>query len=112
MQTVHNSRVRLENQMPFRFSLITLLALLASISLAQWQTQKIGQGGETTIATDGAGHLYVTGHIPCALYKSEDWGVTFNQIKTFEDGLGDMFVMARPDGLVNVVYGRLRIDGI
>lgn len=98
--------------MHLRSTLIPLIVLCATCSFAQWQTQKIGEGGETTIATDGTGHVYVTGHLPCSLFKSEDWGATFKMIKQFPDALGDMFVMARPDGHVNVVYGRAQIDGI
>ncbi len=90
---------------------LSFFALLAHAT-AQWQTQKIGQGGETTVATDGIGHVYVTGHLPCTLFTSTDWGGNFKPTQTFPDALGDMFVMARPDGHVNLVYGRTRIDGI
>lgn len=82
-----------------------LLALCATAAQAQWpDVRTVGRGGESTVASDGKGSVYLTAHLPCTLYVSRDWGDTFAAVKSFEDGLGDMFVMTHGDSLVNVTY--------
>src|SRR5579884_3180464 len=85
---------------------------LASFAAAQWDVKKIGHGGESSIASDGEGNVYVTCHLPSNLYISRDWGNSFDRSFRFVNSLGDMFVLARPHKAVNVTTIRSKLDGI
>ncbi|HEY3779479.1 MAG TPA: sialidase family protein [Fimbriimonadaceae bacterium] len=96
-----------------RLRLSLLVLAVAAIANAQWADVKhLGQGGESTVASDNQGNVYVTSHLPSSLFTSRDWGATFNRTFRFPDSLGDMFVLARPNGLVNVTFIRGQINGI
>jgi hypothetical protein len=69
-------------------------------------------GGESTVASDGKGNVYVTSHLPCSLWESHDWGNTFDRTFRFADSLGDMFVYLRPPDKVNITYIRAAINGL
>ena len=63
--------------------LIPALALTAAAN-AQWaDVKQIGRGGESTVASDGEGNVYITCHLPSSLYVSRDWGATFNRTIQF-----------------------------
>jgi hypothetical protein len=99
--------------MPSRFWLATALTISASCAFAQWSdVRQIGIGGESTIASDNAGNIYVTSHLPCSLWQSKDWGDTFQRTFRFPDSLGDMHLYLRPNHKVNVSYVRLKINGL
>lgn len=96
-----------------RYALLAAFPLLATVCHAQWDdVRRIGIGGESTIASDGGGNVYVTSHLPCSLWQSHDWGETFNRTFRFPDSLGDMFVYLRPNHKVNVSYIRAKINGL
>lgn len=82
--------------------------------VAQWTDvhQIAKMGGESTIASDGVGNVYVTAHGPAALYKSSDWGGTFTKIKDFSEAQCDLCILPRPDGHVNTAYIRNGVSGI
>jgi len=86
---------------------ITLLFGLAltAASFAQWTDRKeIGDGGESSLATDDNGSVYVAMHQPGKLYISRDWGASFNLAKTFGEAFCDMDVLAWPNGNVNLTF--------
>jgi len=91
----------------------TALALLSAFANAQWSDVKqLGQGGESTVATDGKGNVYATAHEPCTLYMSRNWGATFSEKKDFPDGFCDIHVYAWPNGQVNVSFLKANVSGI
>lgn len=93
--------------------LLSGLALVPFAANAQWKdVQFIGTGGESTVATDGLGSVYITAHLPCVLYGSSDWGAHVSALQNFPDSLGDMFVLGRQGGKLNVVYTRKQLNGI
>ena len=91
-----------------RPSLLVICLVLTSVASAQWSDKKlIGPGGESTVATDGKGNVYVTVHQPCKLYASHDSGASFtDQNIDFDQAFCDMDVYAWPNGDVNVSYIR------
>ncbi|HEY3779811.1 MAG TPA: sialidase family protein [Fimbriimonadaceae bacterium] len=94
------------------FTLLAASLSLACLSSAQWKDRKfLDNGGESTVATDGKGSVYVTTHIPCKLFESHDFGASFIDKMTFDDGACDMDVLAWPDGQVNVSYIKSGITG-
>jgi hypothetical protein len=96
----------------FRFTLLAVSLSLACLSNAQWKDRKLlGPGGESTVATDGKGNVYVTTHLPCKLYESHDFGSSFEPKMSFPDGACDMDVLAWPNGNVNVSYIKNGITG-
>ena len=96
-------------------SLISLVVLGAlQAASAQWTDVHLvaERGGESTIASDGVGNVYITAHGPGVLYKSSDWGEKFAKIKDFPEAQCDLCVAPRPDGHVNTAYLRNGISGI
>ncbi len=90
-----------------------LLAATATSALAQWTDRiSIGKGGEPTIATDGKGNVYATGHLPCGLFVSRDWGATFAPAKQFPNGFCDIHLFAWPDGRVNISFIKPGVSGL
>lgn len=97
--------------MRFWMALAPLLA--AAPAHAQWEdARKLGTGGETFVATDGAGAVYATSHLPTQIFVSRDWGESFAEPKTFADALGDMVVCVRGKGELAVAYMPPTIDGL
>jgi hypothetical protein len=90
-----------------------VVAALTQTCLAQWKdAHKIAQGGESTVASDGKGTVYVTAHGPAALYKSSDWGATFSLLKSFDDAQCDLCVLPLPNGTMHTMYLRNGVIGI
>lgn len=90
-----------------------LLFCLAASAHAQWtDVKKLGQGGESTVATDGKGNVYVAAHEPCEVYVSHDYGASFANRKEFPDGFCDMDVIAWPSGRVNVSFIKPNVSGL
>lgn len=83
-----------------------------------WSTVSLGQAGEPSVAADGNGHVYVTGHQYNAqsgtgiFYASANWGQTFPTSRTFTGACCDFQVKTAPDGKVFVIYMTQAIDGI
>jgi len=98
------------------FSRLASLVGLCSCALpciAQWSdVRQIGIGGESVIASDDAGNVYVASHIPCSLWQSHDWGDKFQRTFRFPDALGDMALYLRPGKKVDVSFLRSAIDGV
>ena len=93
-----------------RIALIFLATCLLQPAFAQWtDAHKIAQGGESTIASDGKGNVYVTAHGPSQLFKSADWGATFTLLKAFDDAQCDLCVLPLASGMVQTMY---LIDGV
>lgn len=95
-------------------SLASAILVLAPIgALAQWtDVRQLGIGGESTVATDGKGSVWVTGHLPCALYTSRDWGQSFVKTQEFPEGLGDMLALSSPGGRLNLALLPQKLDGV
>ena len=99
--------------MRLRLAFLALLLISAQLCHSQWEdVRRIGIGGESTVASDGEGNVFVTSHLPCSLWQSHDWGNTFNRTFRFPDSLGDMFVYLRPNHKVDVSYIRSKIHGL
>lgn len=99
--------------MRFRHVFIPLAICLVSSSFAQWkdahrilnpQTRSFYKGGESTVASDGKGNVYVTAHGPAQLFRSTDWGATFSLVKQFDDAQCDLCVLPLPNGTLHVAY--------
>lgn len=87
--------------------------LIPVFSSAQWTDVKpIGTGGESFVAVDGKGNVYVTAHQPGQLLTSRDFGDTFGKPFTFKDALGDFHVVTWGEGRVHVTYMSDKVDGI
>jgi hypothetical protein len=98
-----------------QFRTLSALVVLAvtQVSMAQWkEAHKIAQGGESTVASDGKGTVYVTAHGPAALYKSSDWGANFTLLKAFDDAQCDLCVVPLPNGTMHTMYLRNGVIGI
>jgi hypothetical protein len=88
-----------------RVPVLTLLALIGLPAQAQWKdVRKITTGGESTVATDNKGNVYITSHQPCELMISRDWGETFAEKHSYPDGLGDMHISVWGSGRVHLTY--------
>jgi hypothetical protein len=86
---------------------------LAGASHAQWNDRiKLGTGGESTVATDGQGNVFVTAHAPCEIFSSHDWGASFAEKKDFPDGFCDVHVYAWPNGRVNLSFIKPNVAGL
>lgn len=92
------------------------LGLTLSLScgaLAQWiDVQKLGQGGETYVSTDGKGSVYATSHQPCKLYVSHDFGKTFANGLDLPDSMCDVTSTVGPDGKLYVIYIKPNVSGM
>ncbi len=96
-----------------RLALLALLITSTQLCHAQWgDVRRIGIGGESTVASDGEGNVYLTSHLPCSLWQSHNWGNTFNRTFRFPDSLGDMFVYVRPNHKLDVSFIRAQINGL
>jgi len=85
---------------------------LTSLAHAQWSdVKRLGNGGESTVATDGKGNVYVTAHQSCQINVSHDYGASF-QTHYFNDGFCDMDVIAWPNGNVNVSFIKPNVSGL
>src|SRR5438045_9141172 len=89
-----------------------LFLCLASPARAQWiDGKRLGWGGESTVAADEKGNVYVTAHQPCEVYSSHDNGASF-QRHEFTDGFCDMDVITWPNGNVNVAFIKPNVAGL
>ena len=70
----------------------------------EWQTTKIGRGGEPYVSSDEQGTVYVSSHLPTQVFVSRDWGQTLTLSQSFKDSLGDMVVLAMPKGAMTASY--------
>src|SRR2546423_746292 len=99
----------------FNFPLITgavLTLCLTSSARAQWvDIKRLGWGGESTVAADEKGNVYVTAHQPCEIFSSHDFGASF-QRHEFTDGFCDMDVITWPNGNVNVAFIKPNVAGL
>jgi hypothetical protein len=96
-----------------RLCLLAALGVATSVAPAQWEdARRLGTGGETFVATDGAGTVYATSHLPTQIFVSRDWGESFGEPKTFPDALGDMVVCVRGKGEATVAYMPPSVDGL
>lgn len=78
---------------------------LFSSAFAQWKDTKfLFDGGESTVASDNQGNVYVTMHEPCVLMASRDWGGSFIVKQQYPEGFCDLDVIALPNGNVNVAF--------
>lgn len=88
-----------------RAFLLTTLALISLPAAAQWaDIKRIGTGGESTVATDGKGSVFIAYHQPGELQISRDWGATFTEKHAFTDALGDVHLAAWGEGRVHLAY--------
>ncbi len=84
---------------------LPLALLLVSSGFAQWTDRKeLGDGGESSVATDGKGEVYVAMHQPGQLYTSRDWGASFGDRKSYDNCFCDMDVLAWPNGDMNLSF--------
>lgn len=94
-------------------SRVVFSLVLASPCLAfpQWEdVQRLGNGGETYVSTDGKGTVYASSHIPVQVLVSRDWGKSWGKAFPFPDSLGDTVVLARPGGKAVVSYMLAPLD--
>ncbi|MGE0001116.1 MAG: hypothetical protein AB7F50_10160 [Fimbriimonadaceae bacterium] len=90
-----------------------MFATLLSVALLPaWEIRRLGNGGETFVATDGAGTVYATSHLPTQVLVSRDWGASFGPAQVFDDALGDMIVLVRGKGEATVCYMPKSVDGM
>jgi hypothetical protein len=90
-----------------------VLITLATQAQGQWKDRRfLGAGGESNIATDAKGNVYVTAHQPCKVFVSHDWGATFPTQHEFPDAYCDMNVITWPNGNVNVAFIRQNLAGL
>ena len=76
---------------------------LAALSVAQWpDVQRLGQGGESFVSTDGKGNVYATSHQPCKLYVSHDFGKSFAKSHDLPESFCDVTSTLGPDGTLYV----------
>ncbi|MCC6403147.1 MAG: exo-alpha-sialidase [Fimbriimonadaceae bacterium] len=93
-------------------SIATFALLAAPSQSSSWDVRRLGNGGETFVATDGAGAVYATSHLPTQVFSSQDWGASFASPKVFGDALGDMIVLVRGKGEATVCYMPKSLDGM
>ncbi|HRF58471.1 MAG TPA: hypothetical protein PLH94_01000 [Fimbriimonadaceae bacterium] len=96
-----------------RRALTSVLFVFVSSAFGQWaDVKRLGSGGEPFVASDGTGNVYVTCHQPCQLFVSRDGGAAFQMVKQFDDGLGDLHVIAPGPNRMHVVYMFTSVNGL
>lgn len=87
---------------------------MLALSLAfEWtKPVEIGRAGEPYVASDNAGAVYITGHLPSQVWLSRDWGDSFRKQADFPDSLGDVVVLPRPEGTAIFSYMVPKIQGM
>jgi hypothetical protein len=88
-----------------RIVALSVLLVFSSSAFSQWKDQQLlSEGGESSVATDGKGDVYVAMHEPGQLFASHDWGATFTKRKEFAECFCDMDVLAWPNGDLNLSF--------
>ncbi len=93
--------------MPLVLTLLTL-----TLQTPGWDVKRLGMGGESTVASDNKGSVFITYHQPCELRISRDWGETFTEKHTYPEGLGDMHIVSYGKDQLHLTYMLNTANGI